>query len=220
MSEDPKLFDPGDYNLFRYCHNDPIDLTDPMGLWDFEANQYGSVRDWEMTKSYLAKDSVMRGIIAQGDKLNIRVIPNNQNITQVRNTGPKGPTIIDYDPHSGLRTTEGGRQSPALGAGHEMDHAMRRETDRNGYERDRLPRSDKQYDKREERRVIDGSEAHAAKTLGEDRRFDHKGTPFRTDSPISRDSSSNQPPQQPQRQQEAQQRFESPGTLFFIQLVH
>jgi RHS repeat-associated protein len=32
MSEDPKLFDAGDYNLFRYCHNDPIDLTDPMGL--------------------------------------------------------------------------------------------------------------------------------------------------------------------------------------------
>jgi hypothetical protein len=32
MSEDPKLFDARDYNLFRYCHNDPIDLTDPMGL--------------------------------------------------------------------------------------------------------------------------------------------------------------------------------------------
>jgi RHS repeat-associated protein len=32
MSEDPKLFDPGDYNLFRYCHNDPIDFTDAMGL--------------------------------------------------------------------------------------------------------------------------------------------------------------------------------------------
>lgn len=31
MSEDPKLFDPGDYNLFRYCHNDPLDVTDPMG---------------------------------------------------------------------------------------------------------------------------------------------------------------------------------------------
>src|SRR5438552_4059047 len=31
MSEDPKLFDAGDYNLFRYCHNDPIDHTDPMG---------------------------------------------------------------------------------------------------------------------------------------------------------------------------------------------
>jgi hypothetical protein len=32
MSEDPKLFDAGDYNLFRYCHNDPIDSVDPMGL--------------------------------------------------------------------------------------------------------------------------------------------------------------------------------------------
>jgi RHS repeat-associated protein len=31
MSEDPKLFDAGDYNLFRYCHNDPVDSTDPMG---------------------------------------------------------------------------------------------------------------------------------------------------------------------------------------------
>ena len=31
-SEDPKLFDAGDYNLFRYCHNDPIDFADPMGL--------------------------------------------------------------------------------------------------------------------------------------------------------------------------------------------
>jgi RHS repeat-associated protein len=32
MSEDPKGFDAGDYNLFRYCHNDPLDLTDAMGL--------------------------------------------------------------------------------------------------------------------------------------------------------------------------------------------
>jgi hypothetical protein len=30
----PKLFDAGDYNLFRYCHNDPIDMTDPMGTQD------------------------------------------------------------------------------------------------------------------------------------------------------------------------------------------
>ena len=32
MSEDPKGFAAGDYNLFRYVHNDPEDLTDPMGL--------------------------------------------------------------------------------------------------------------------------------------------------------------------------------------------
>ncbi len=38
MSEDPKLFDAGDYNLFRYCHNDPVDFTDPMGT---ETNMAG-----------------------------------------------------------------------------------------------------------------------------------------------------------------------------------
>jgi RHS repeat-associated protein len=38
MSEDPKGFDAGDYNLFRYCHNDPLDLTDPMGLGDEQVN--------------------------------------------------------------------------------------------------------------------------------------------------------------------------------------
>ncbi len=32
MSEDPKGFDAGDYNLYRYCGNDPLDRTDPMGL--------------------------------------------------------------------------------------------------------------------------------------------------------------------------------------------
>jgi hypothetical protein len=35
MSEDPKGFDAGDYNLFRYCKNDPEDLVDPMGLLPF-----------------------------------------------------------------------------------------------------------------------------------------------------------------------------------------
>src|SRR5215216_4566087 len=43
MSEDPKLFDAGDYNLFRYCHNDPIDFTDPMGL------NYGSTAGQHLT---------------------------------------------------------------------------------------------------------------------------------------------------------------------------
>ena len=32
MSEDPKGFAAGDNNFFRYCGNDPVDHTDPMGL--------------------------------------------------------------------------------------------------------------------------------------------------------------------------------------------
>jgi len=34
MQPDPKEFGAGDYNLYRYCHNDPINRTDPSGLDD------------------------------------------------------------------------------------------------------------------------------------------------------------------------------------------
>jgi RHS repeat-associated protein len=32
LQPDPKEFDAGDYNLYRYCHNDPINKSDPTGL--------------------------------------------------------------------------------------------------------------------------------------------------------------------------------------------
>lgn len=32
LQTDPKGFDAGDMNLFRYCGDDPVDLSDPMGL--------------------------------------------------------------------------------------------------------------------------------------------------------------------------------------------
>src|SRR5438045_3736522 len=32
MQPDPKEFAAGDYNLYRYCHNDPINRSDPLGL--------------------------------------------------------------------------------------------------------------------------------------------------------------------------------------------
>jgi uncharacterized protein RhaS with RHS repeats len=33
LQPDPKEFEAGDYNLYRYCHNDPVNSSDPMGLW-------------------------------------------------------------------------------------------------------------------------------------------------------------------------------------------
>jgi RHS repeat-associated protein len=32
MEPDPKHFAAGDYNLYRYCHNDPVNRSDPFGL--------------------------------------------------------------------------------------------------------------------------------------------------------------------------------------------
>ena len=32
LQPDPKHFEAGDYNLYRYCHNDPVNKSDPTGL--------------------------------------------------------------------------------------------------------------------------------------------------------------------------------------------
>jgi uncharacterized protein RhaS with RHS repeats len=32
LQPDPKEFAAGDYNLYRYCHNDPVNRSDPTGL--------------------------------------------------------------------------------------------------------------------------------------------------------------------------------------------
>lgn len=36
MQPDPKEFSAGDYNLYRYCHNDPVNRSDPTGLQESE----------------------------------------------------------------------------------------------------------------------------------------------------------------------------------------
>ncbi len=88
---------------------------------------------------------------------------------------------VQWDPYSALRTTDGGRQSPALGLGHELAHAAE-----NTWTRGRLAATPSlRYDTAEERRVIRGAEAHAARTLGEATRYDHAGSTYRVASSTS-----------------------------------
>jgi RHS repeat-associated protein len=58
MSEDPKLFDAGDYNLFRYCRNDPIDNVDPMGLQDAVATHSPQETSQERQETKSASQAV------------------------------------------------------------------------------------------------------------------------------------------------------------------
>jgi RHS repeat-associated protein len=44
MQPDPKHFEAGDYNLYRYCHNDPVNNSDPMGLVGLTSKGEG---DWD-----------------------------------------------------------------------------------------------------------------------------------------------------------------------------
>ncbi|MBV8246688.1 MAG: hypothetical protein JOZ38_12245 [Candidatus Eremiobacteraeota bacterium] len=130
---------------------------------------------YEAAKAYLCRDRVERRIFTrlehQRTRLHLRIDSRNDDCYD-----PSTHTIW-WDPHSALRTTSNGRQSPALGLAHEADHAtVSAAIRRTGEER-----HDAAFDNLEERRVILGSETHAAHTLGEGTRRDHRGTCYRVD---------------------------------------
>lgn len=137
-------------------------------------------RDFERAVAYLAHDPRERALFARLERGPQRVTLT----TNARDADFYDPDTrtIHWDPHSALRTSHGGRQSPALGLGHEADHAAHD----GPREWTRATTADACYDTAEERRVITGSEHHAARTLGEATRTDHTGTCYRVTSPTSR----------------------------------
>ncbi len=126
---------------------------------------------------YLSRDGAMRSIFARVERAHtaytLRIVHHDEDAYE------DATRTIDWDPHSALRTTTGGRQSPALGLGHELDHAAEPWRARRAGEDDAI----RGYDTAEERRVIRGAEAHAARTLGEGVRSNHRGTCYRVASP-------------------------------------
>lgn len=129
--------------------------------------------------AYLSRDPVERGLIDRVERgaAHVRIVA----AARGNDSYDPGTHTIRWDPHGALRTTAGGHQSPALGLGHELDHAVH-----DGTRTQRLAAlPDARYDNREERRVVTGSERHAARTLGESARTDHAGTSYRVASPVA-----------------------------------
>ena len=137
-------------------------------------------REYRAAKSYLSRDAVERRLFERIEHAHNRHFYVTINHRNDDSFDPDTDTIA-WDPHSALRTTAGGRQSPALGLGHEIDHAV----EGRAREAALASRSSRAYDTAEERRVITGSERHAARTLGESVRHDHAGSCYRVASVVS-----------------------------------
>lgn len=139
-----------------------------------------ALNNYALAKNYLCRDACERAIFARIERspaqLRLRIDRRGDDRFDPNTNS------VWWDPYSALRTTRGGKQSPALGLGHELDHAAAVQ-DR---EQRRLHQAVPRYDNREERRVIRGSERHAARTLGEAVRFDHRGSLYRVATPVSR----------------------------------
>jgi hypothetical protein len=137
-------------------------------------------REYRDAKAYLSQDRIERRLFDRLEHAHARKYRLTVNRHNDDSFDPRTNTIA-WDPHSALRTAGGGRQSPALGLGHEIDHAV----EAPAREAALAARALRRYDTAEERRVITGSERHAARTLGESVRHDHGGSCFRVRSPIS-----------------------------------
>src|ERR1700681_2095872 len=111
--------------------------------------------------AYLARDPVARSLIERLERSSVehRIAIDHRHDDSYR---PWSHTIR-WDPTSAMRTRNGGRQSPALGLAHELDHAAESERSFDRLQAIELPA----YDNAEERRVFTGSERHAARTLHE-----------------------------------------------------
>jgi RHS repeat-associated protein len=59
LQPDPKQFAAGDYNLYRYCHNDPVNRNDPFGLIDRDIDKDLDKKGIEASQNSLkaAKDA-------------------------------------------------------------------------------------------------------------------------------------------------------------------
>ncbi|MEA2687918.1 MAG: hypothetical protein QOJ39_1718 [Candidatus Eremiobacteraeota bacterium] len=129
---------------------------------------------------YLARDAAVRSIVERLERSPVthRIAIDHRHVDAYQ---PWNHTVR-WDPTSALLTSTGGRQSPALGLAHELDHATQSDRTYALLHELRVPG----YDNAEERRVITGSERHAAQTLHESLRYDHRGAVYRVSGPTAR----------------------------------
>jgi len=70
MQPDPKEFGAGDYNLYRYCHNDPVNKTDPMGLQTFMIEIPPVLIEAEIPRPIIERATIPREMLDQAVRLN------------------------------------------------------------------------------------------------------------------------------------------------------
>jgi RHS repeat-associated protein len=176
LSEDPLRWWSGQPNFYPYALNGPTNHVDPTGL---EVAVIGDVGSYVQAIMYLQGDATMATIVhdLQVSPALYTIITNNID----DDSYDPSTRTIHWDPHSALRCTSGGKQSPALGLGHEMAHA-----EGGFWGRLLVYVGWPGYDNLEERRVIVGPETQAARTLGEGTRTDHSGSTYTVPAPTAR----------------------------------
>ena len=199
-------------NSYCYVLNNPIKLIDPNGkdvyIWykdknghdrTFHFSGFHGKKSIKIPNNQYIKDFIQAYLYNAkngGGEKTIEAVTNHKYKIYVSDSehdeshytgGDRQPTVY-WESRQGSVTTEGGKQSAATILEHEMDHAVDDAQNHKNHV-DRADIYDAQYDNKEERRVITGSEAKTAKSNHEALRRNHRGKNYKTTSPISTKSS-------------------------------
>lgn len=176
----PEAFASSEMNLYRYCGDDPVDSTDPLGLLKPEFGKDSALEaDFNKAQQYLSKDPGMRDNFKKVEDSSARIIVERTNGANVTGRIPgKNTIVVKWNPRAAaFFPTTKGVQSPAMGLGHEVaGHVERMVRDPNY----------KQASIQEEMRVINKVETPATRNLpGEGTRVKYEGRYFPVDDVLS-----------------------------------
>ena len=185
------------YNVspYVYCVNNPVNAIDHDGrdvlIWYTDRKGKDNyiiydgtqrcvpnntfVLDFIHTYNFLKSRNAGKNVVNAVTKHDILIEVQESYKTEYDNSDRR--KTVFWQPRKGLKTSKGGKQSPATRLEHEFDHGIDDIKD-SGRHRHRKEKQDERYDNREERRVITGSETDTARKLGESVRYDHGGTTY------------------------------------------